>query len=318
MQIRPISIAELGLLPVTSIFNSSEWISMYKTNLELLGIFNANDEIIGCFYLYKRKRAKVITQISSPPFTPHCGLFFKRFASNLAKKHNENKKVTKAISDYLNKNYKSSIITLVFPPFLKDIHAFYWNKFKVIPNYTYQISLNDSMDEIKKNMDPKTRNLINKAIKDGLKVEQNYDMNLVKSIVMQTMDRKGVDIDKKILNNILFNFSNTENSFSFIVKQNKDILAITFCIYDKGKCYYLLGGYNKGKSHAGAGPMGVTASIEHAIEKGIEMFDFEGSMIPNIESYFRSFGGRLTPYFTINKASFFIESLLKLKMKHRF
>ena len=31
-----------------------------------------------------------------------------------------------------------------------------------------------------------------------------------------------------------------------------------------------------------------------------QVFDFEGSMIPSIERYFRKFGGELTPYYTLN------------------
>ena len=203
MQIRPISLADLDSLSTTSVFNSNEWINIYENNLELVGIHNANEELIGCFYLYKRKRAKILTQISPPPYTPHCGLFYQNFANNPAKKHGENKKITKAICDYLMENYNSAIITLAFPPYLQDIHSFYWNDYRVIPNYTYQLKLENTIEKISGGMDPKTRNLIKKAIKDGLSVEQNKDMGLVKSIVMQTMDRKGVGVDQRILDNIL-------------------------------------------------------------------------------------------------------------------
>jgi len=318
MQIQPISINELGSLSTSSVFNSKEWISVYDEGLELLGIHNANGELIGCFYLYKRKRVKFLTQLSPPPYTPHCGLFYQNFATNPAKKHGENKKITKAISEYLQRHYKRSIVTLAFPPSLGDTQSFYWNDFKVIPNYTYQLDLAHSNQELSAQMDPKTRNLIKKAEKDGLTVEKNTDMNLVKSIVMQTMNRKGVTVNESILNNILFRFANETNSFSFVVKQDTQVLAITFCVMDNQKCYYLLGGYNKGNSHASAGPLGVYQSIRFAKQNGISIFDFEGSMIPNVESYFRSFGGKLIPYSTINKAPFVIESLLKLSMKQQF
>jgi hypothetical protein len=39
-------------------------------------------------------------------------------------------------------------------------------------------------------------------------------------------------------------------------------------------------------------------------------FDFEGSMIPNVENMFRSFGGKLTPYSKIYKGGNFVFRLL--------
>ena len=42
-------------------------------------------------------------------------------------------------------------------------------------------------------------------------------------------------------------------------------------------------------------------------ELGLNQFDFEGSMVPPIELFFRKFGGKLTPYYTV--------SLTKLSVK---
>ena len=34
-------------------------------------------------------------------------------------------------------------------------------------------------------------------------------------------------------------------------------------------------------------------------ELGLAEFDFEGSMVPQIEQFFRKFGGILTPYYSV-------------------
>jgi hypothetical protein len=44
-------------------------------------------------------------------------------------------------------------------------------------------------------------------------------------------------------------------------------------------------------------------AIKLASEKGLA-FNFEGSMIPGVERFFRSFGGGLTPVFYISKRKF--------------
>lgn len=318
MFIKEIDIKKLTELNINSIYASAEWLSIYpENNLSIKGIFNNNNELIGCFFYYIKKQMGVLNHLSSPPYIPHCNLFFINSAVNKSRKHSTNKKVTKLIAEYL-KDAKANIITLPFPPENIDMQYFYWNSFKVIPNYTYRINLNQSTNEIELNFDTKTRNLIKKASKDGVIVEQNFDNNLVKDIVLKTMKRNKVSIDEKILNNILFSFANKNNSFSFVSKKNNEPIAITFCIFDKGICYYILGGYNSDKAHSGAGPLAVKNSILKAKELGVKIFDFEGSMIPSIESYFRSFGGNLTPYYTINKSSFLIECLLKINKKQLF
>lgn len=58
--------------------------------------------------------------------------------------------------------------------------------------------------------------------------------------------------------------------------------------------------------------------IAEAAQRGVPQFDLEGSMIPEIERFFRGFGAQLTPYFTVNRASFLLEMMLKRKWRHQF
>ncbi len=318
MNVYPINIKDLEKLSTTSIFSSKEWIEQFpEISTILLGIFDKNEKLIGSFCIYKQKRFKFFSQIKSLPFTPHNGLNFEDKTSNLARKHSAIKKITKAIVEYLDKE-KFGFITLAFPPYLNDFHHFVWNNYKVTPSYTYQISLGQPIDEINKNVDPKTRNLIKKSAKDGVSVHQNHDNKIVQKIVMDTMIKNNVSIDEKLIENILYKFSNKQNSFSFITKKDDVILSATFCVFDKEKCYYIFGGYNSDKAHSGAGPLAVWSSIEYAQNLGLKIFDFEGSMMPPIESYFRSFGGNLVPYFVVNKASFISECFLKTMKRSQF
>jgi hypothetical protein len=52
-------------------------------------------------------------------------------------------------------------------------------------------------------------------------------------------------------------------------------------------------------------------SILHARQLGLRTFDFEGSMIPEVERYFREFGGKLIPYYEISKAKFPVNLLMR-------
>ena len=89
-------------------------------------------------------------------------------------------------------------------------------------------------------------------------------------------------------------------------------------MYDKITTYYLLGGYDFENKHHGAGPLVIWESIKYSKEIGLKYFDFEGSMVPQIEKHFRGFGGKLTPYYRINKARLPLEILLKFLKRELF
>jgi len=76
--------------------------------------------------------------------------------------------------------------------------------------------------------------------------------------------------------------------------------------------------YTDNNKHSGAGSATLWECIKKAKSLGLEKFDFEGSMNPKIEHYFRGFGGNLVPYFTVNKANIFIELALTFIKREYF
>ena len=55
-----------------------------------------------------------------------------------------------------------------------------------------------------------------------------------------------------------------------------------------------------------------------AKDRGLAIFDFEGSVILPIERYFRGFGGTLTPIISVHKAWLPLEMGLKLVRRSLF
>ena len=302
---------------IIGVFGSKKWLSVYGDNLNLVGIYKDEQQLIGgFFYIIVKKNGFDFVKL--PPYTPHCGLFFVSESKNQASSNSFSKDVMSEVCYYFLKQ-KPSLTVLAFPSLIKDFQPFIWNKFKVIPNYTYRIKLDNSLDEIKNNFDSKNRNLINKAIKDSVLVTENLlsDIDLF-NFFTNSLNNAGANVYLNELKNIFLNFSCSENSFSFTAKKDSEILGNVFCIYDKHVCYYLLGGTNKKSGFQGVNNLLVQKCIEKAKELGCNTFDFEGSMIKGVEKFFRGFGGELVPYYTVNKASFWLEMLLKFKKREIF
>ena len=167
-------------------------------------------------------------------------------------------------------------------------------------------------------MSEERRRNVRKAIKDGLIVKQVDDFGIVKFLILKTFSRQKMTVSENHLDKIFLEFAAKENSFAFVTFAKEKPIAATFCIYDKDTAYYLLGGYDYETKHHGAGASAMWEAIKYTKKLGLKYFDFEGSMVPQIERYFRGFGGQLTPYYRINKAKLPLEILLKFFKRELF
>lgn len=298
------------------VFNSPGWLECAGSGVRIYGIFSKDGRLMGGFHLFKAS-LYLIPHIKNPPFTPGCGLFFENPASNPAKRNSFGKGIVSELADFVSKEF-SGIVTFSFPPEITDMQPFYWKHYKVVPNFTYRIDLSQDEDGIFAAFSPERRNDIKKTAKDGLTVSFPDDPAFVRNIVTKTFDRQKDSIDEDILHRILFSFAAPDNSFAVAVKQNSDIMAGVFCVFDRNKAYYLLGGYNPGNMHSGAAALAVWEAIKKSREKGLKVFDFEGSMIPGVERFFRDFGGKLVPYYSVNKAPLLLEFPLKIVKRNKF
>jgi lipid II:glycine glycyltransferase (peptidoglycan interpeptide bridge formation enzyme) len=299
------------------VFNSFKWKKeVHGENLKVYGIFEEDEQMVGAFHLYHEKKIGS-TFIKTPHYIPHIGLVYINRTQNEANSLSFHKKIIEQLSEFIGSlNY--GVISIAVPPGINDMQPFIWKKFKVIPNYTYRMNLSLSAEEIEKRFSPEHRNSIKKALKDGVKVSQCFDYSQVKKAILQTFAQKNESVNESMIDAILFKIANPGNSFAFTAVLDNEVIAATFCLHDANYCYYLLGGYsNEAKQH-GAGALCVYNSILKARELNIPVFDFEGSMIKEVERYFRSFGGELVPYFTINKAKLPFEFLLKFIKREIF
>lgn len=319
MHLKPIHIDEFTARSEAAlgVFGSKKWLSVYAGSLSLVGIYKDEHQLIGGFYFLKTVKYG-FTFLKLPPYTPHCGLFFTSGSKNNASINNFSKEVMKDVCDYFSAQ-KSALTILAFPSNIIDLQPFIWDKYKVVPNYTYRISLEKSIEDIKSDFDPKNRNTINKSLKEGAQVAFNQlSKKQLYEFFSGSLTTAGANIYTSELKNIFNSFSDASNSFSMEAYRDGNLLGVVFCIYDATTCYYLLGGVNKSSGVAGVNNLLVLKSIEKAKELGCRIFDFEGSMLKGVEKFFRSFGPELVPYYTANKASLALELMLKFKKRELF
>jgi len=201
---------------------------------------------------------------------------------------------------------------------ITDTLPFFWQGFKVVPGYTYLLDLKQPIAELTQRMSPKRRNDITKATNDGIVAHRIEDLAVIYDLVLATFGRQQKRLDRESLRRILFQYARPENSFAFAAYRGETPIAANFFVHNDETAFLLLAGYREAMKHRGAGALSLFEGIKHAQQIGIKLFDFEGSIVPPIEDYFRGFGGVLTPYFTVNKAWLPLEMLLKVKRRAFF
>jgi len=133
------------------------------------------------------------------------------------------------------------------------------------------------------------RNDIRKARADGLVAREAPDFGQMRSLMMSTLARQKKTISPAIADRILTGFQPGEYCYGFRGRGRGRPAAGVFVIHDDRIAYYLIGGYADG-AHHGAGALALWSAILKARQLGLQTFDFEGSVIPSIERYFRGFG----------------------------
>jgi hypothetical protein len=299
-----------------SLFADPAWAQCFGANVRLCGIFTGNNVLTGGF-LYAKSSMKGYPYFTNLPFTPSIALFYINAAENPSNRLGTDKEILEAVATFFSR-FRLPVQRFCLPPMVKDMQPFFWKGFKVIPHLTYRVDLKRPETDLYANLSAKLRNNIKKAKSDGITVRRITDYSECEPMILNTYSRNGIGVDYEYIRNIIHRFATPDNSFAFGSFQDEVLIATSFFLHDKNTAYYLLGGFHDTLKHEGAGAWSIWEGITTAKSKGLMVFDFEGSMIPRIEKYFRGFGGDLVSYLTINRAPFLVEMMLKLFKRSLF
>ena len=236
-------------------------------------------------YAFQKDRDGIC--IIMPPFTAFMGPMFIQQPA-------KDSDVYKIIEGLYEQLPSYGLLRHRWPPTIDNWLPAYWMGLQGQTYYTYVIEDLKDHEEIWNNMQGKVRTAIRKAEKlltvkeepDDVLIENlswmphvNYDANTLKGILAHC----GEQGCKKVLG------SRDESG---------ELTNLILVVWDNSRMYYLVGIRNPEKSNEGGSQL-IYEAMKHAPE-GVDVFDFEGSMIKGIESYFRSFGAVRQPYFEIS------------------
>lgn len=312
MIIRPV---DTSILPSVqdgvSLFASREWAALYPYHIQAYVLQGKNEQVSGSFLLFHKAKFAAKYTIT-PPLAPHIGLHVNFQAEKTESIQTFKKNVHKAIAKYLHSR-NDALLQISLSTEDVDSQPYTWQDLSVRPRHTYLLDLGASEESLLDGMSSERRKNIRKAMDDGLSSQRTSNIDSVRELLWKTIERQKVAIDKTILESLLTSQAIKDNRAFYLCSLNGEPLAASLVVWDKDRMYYLIGGYDPENAHQGAGTLNLWQAMLDAKLRGHRIFDFEGSMIPEIERYFRGFGGELKTFFSVEHKNWLGEIATRVK-----
>ena len=319
--VRPLKVSEYNVWdrfvlqsPQGSLFALSDWLQSSGEEPVIFGCFRG-DNLVAGLPLTCRTLKFGLRVGAHPPLTPYLGILFKENTGKYVTRISAEKEMSKAIAHKLKEEFAA--INFNFPPAVVDLQPFIWEGFSSGVRYTYIISLDD-MERVWTEMEDTRRNDIRRAEKDGIYVNDEAKFEELFALVEKTFQRQKMEIRFRTAAFRYNSMLEKKGWCRSFVARDKDGVPIAgvYIIWDWNRSYYLLGGYDPKHSHHGATALAMWTAIRFTKEElGLSEFDFEGSMVPQVEQFFRKFGGRLTPYYFVSWMPRTLKAALFVKQK---
>lgn len=293
------------------IFSKDWWLDAvcgeYNWNVILL---EKKGEIIASLPYYMQKKYGY-KSIRMPKFTQNIKLWIKY--PKIQKYEKKLSYENKIIIDLIDKLPKYDYFNLYFHYSLTNWLPFYWKGFTQRTNYTYVIEDLTDLDKVFSNFSHSKRKNIKKAqsivkIKIDLSAEdfyKNHKMNLKNQGKIISYP---FNIFKNIYNAV---YSRKCGKIFYAIDNKNKLHAANLIVWDDIQAYNLISTIDSNYRNIGAETLIIKEAIMY-VSKITKKFDFEGSMIKNIESSFRKFGSIQKPYFSIIKINSKVLQLLNL------
>lgn len=299
--------------PQGSIFFKSYWLKVVSNDFRIL-ICEENDKLVGGIPLpslygkfYK-----------DPKLTPQLGILLSstnkkaKYSTNISKEIEIITALVDRLPDFKQFNYNFNYNFTNFLPFI-------WKDFDVTAKYTYVLEDLSNLDQVYNNFQYDIKYSIKRAEKNNISVSSEYSIKDFYEINKKTFDRQKIEIPYTLefleeLDKVL-NEHNNRKIF-FAVDSDKRVIAAAYILYDDRCSYYLMGGADPEYRNTGAQTLLLWESIKFSATVS-KKFDFEGSMVKNIERVFREFGGTQKVIFNVKKSDFITETVYRILRKNK-
>ncbi len=270
--------------------------------------FNKNGNVVAALPFAKSKRG-YLNMIRMPILTSYLPIPIVYPA--FEKTHHKIAFEKKILTDLIEQLPKVALFDQNFHPALSNWLPFYWKNFRQTTRYTYILEDLSDLSKIHRELEGNVRTYIRKAQKGDIQIVKSEDLKGFYELVEYTFQRqhRNTPFSLQVLEKLDAELTTRNQRAIYLAKDPLgNSHAAGYVVWDEKSAYYLASGTHPKFRNSGAHYLLLWTAIKDCA-KFVQSFDFEGSMLPQVENVFRSFGAAQKPYFRILKTN---DLMLKL------
>jgi hypothetical protein len=303
--------------PQGSIFAHRWWLEAVAPGMYEILKINEGDGIQAAWPIVYRK-SDGAKDVCMPALTQKLGILFAPSDIEPVEMQSKNQELATELIEQLG---DTASFHQNFHENFTDWLPFYWQGYTQTARYTYVLEDISDLTSVWNGMRPNHRRDIRKATKSGIRIIDTLDTERFLELNRKTFTRQGREplaSDELILRLDKACCANAGRKIFAGVDSEGRVHAAVYIAWANDTAYYLMGGSEPSLRKSGAQLLALWEAVIFA-SSVVKRFDFEGSMLQQVEHGFRGFGARQLPYFSITKVPPTPTSLsgfLKASIKH--
>lgn len=253
--------------------------------------------------------------VTMPQYTQTMGIWFAPATADT--KYSSALEERQTLSKQLIDSLKAKKFMQHFDASFTDWLPFYWNGFYQTTKYTYRLNILQNSDLLLSNMSEQARRNIRNA-RDGFQISVKQGISIDEFMTVQSQsferqnitDRRSADILRRLVETTR---QRGQGDLWGGYDSDGRLHAAAFVVWQSSSAYYIAGGGDPALRKSGAHSLVMWEAIKY-VSQMTDVFDFEGSMLPGVERFFRQFGAIQTPYSTISKGKLSLYDKLRIKL----
>ena len=188
-------------------------------------------------------------------------------------------------------------VDLRFPPEVVDWLPWYWRGYSQQTRYSYRIACCESAENQWKYLRTSHRRNILRGTREGVEVREtcNVEKFLVKFAETFQRKEKKLPIARPDLHRLVEEGVRRKKALVLEAVRGFETEGCILLVGNRQSWYYLGGGVTRWGRGNGVSTLLLWEAYLR-LKESTKWFDFEGSMIPSVEWFFRGFGAQMTAY----------------------
>jgi hypothetical protein len=191
-----------------------------------------------------------------------------------------------------------------FAPCELNALPFHWAGYRLELQYTYRLTGLQSETALWDGMRGSVRREIRKA-RGRVAVHEDLALDRFHDVWRKTFARQGLPVPATLAQLARVDAACRARGAGVALSAQDDagrVHAVAYVVWDSHAAFYLLGGADPELRTSGASSLLMWEALQRA-RSHTDVFDFEGSMLPPVERFFRGFGAVQTPYLLVTRST---------------